>query len=95
MRDLQIKSDQLKEFEDRNARTMDDLDLCKYKLQEQQKDLTDLRLKSDVLRSTNDGLKSEKDHLTIELRETRILQKSYETKTNELMAELSTITAEF
>jgi chromosome segregation ATPase len=32
MRDLQIKSDQLKEFEDRNARTMDDLDLCKYKL---------------------------------------------------------------
>ncbi len=57
--------------------------------------MTDLRLKSDVLRSTNDGLKSEKDHLTIELRETRILQKSYETKTNELMAELSTITAEF
>lgn len=52
---------------------MDELDLARYKLQDLQKDLTELKLKSDVLVSTNDGLSSEKDHLTIELRETRIL----------------------
>ena len=34
MRDLKIKSDQLEEFEKRNAATLDELDLVKYKLQE-------------------------------------------------------------
>ena len=33
------------------------------------------------------GIIAEKDHLTLELRETRVLQKSYEAKTNEIMAE--------
>lgn len=32
MRDLKIKSDQLDEFEKRNAATLDELDLVKYKL---------------------------------------------------------------
>jgi hypothetical protein len=47
--------------------------MLKYKLQEQQKEITEMKLKSDVLTSTNDGLKSEKEHLTIELKETREL----------------------
>ena len=53
-----------------------------------QKDVTEMKLKSDVLTSTNDGLRNEKEHLVIELKETRDLQKSYEKKTNELMEEL-------
>jgi len=32
-----------------------------------------MKLKSDVLVSTNEGLRNEKDHLVIELRETREL----------------------
>lgn len=68
----------MKEFEVRTTRTMDELDLTKYKLQDLQKNITELKLKSDTLVSTNDGLSTEKEHLTIELRETRILQKSYE-----------------
>jgi hypothetical protein len=37
-----------------------------------------LKLKSDVLLSVNSGLTGEKEHLTIELKETRKLQISYE-----------------
>jgi hypothetical protein len=73
MRDLKIKSDQLDEFEKRNAATLDELDLVKYKLQEQQKDITEMKLRTDVLTSTNDGLTSERAHLTVELKETREL----------------------
>lgn len=73
MRDLKIKSDQLEEFEKRNAATLDELDLVKYKLQEQQKDITEMKLRTDVLTSTNDGLTSERSHLTVELKETREL----------------------
>jgi chromosome segregation ATPase len=60
-----------------------------------QKDITEMKLKSDVLTSTNDGLKNEKEHLVIELRETRDLQKSYEEKTQQLMGELETINKEY
>ena len=52
-------------------------------------------MKTDVLTSTNDGLLSEKTHLTVELKETRALAKSYEAKTNELMASLSATTTEY
>lgn len=30
-----------------------------------------MKLRADVLTSTNDGLKNEKEHLTVELKETR------------------------
>ena len=73
IRDLKIKSDQLDEFEKRNAATLDELDLVKYKLQEQQKDITEMKQRTDVLTSTNDGLTSERAHLTVELKETREL----------------------
>lgn len=90
-----IKSTQLTEFDSRLQKSQDELDLVQYKLQEQQKEMTEMRLKTDVLTSTNDGLLSEKTHLTVELKETRALAKSYEAKTNELMATLSTTTTEF
>lgn len=54
-----------------------------------------MRLKTDVLTSTNDGLLSEKSHLTTELKETRELSKSYETKTSDLMEQLTSTTQEF
>ena len=54
-----------------------------------------MKLKTVVLTSTNDGLSNEKGHLVIELRETRALQKSYETKCNELMVELAQTTSEY
>jgi chromosome segregation ATPase len=92
---LGIKSTQLTEFDSRLQKSQDELDLVQYKLQEQQKEMTEMRLKTDVLTSTNDGLLSEKTHLTVELKETRALAKSYEAKTNELMATLSTTTTEF
>ena len=48
-----------------------------------------MKLKTDVLVSTNDGLMSDKSHLTTELKETRDLQRTYEKKCNELMSELT------
>ena len=48
-----------------------------------------MRLKTDVLQSPNDGLMSEKSHLTTELKEPRDLSKSYEAKTSSLMEELT------
>jgi hypothetical protein len=57
--------------------------------------MTEMRLRTDVLQSTNDGLISEKSHLTTELKETRDLSKSYESKTSELMEELTKTTQEF
>jgi len=45
--------------------------LLKYKIQESQKVATEMKLKSDVLISTNEGLASEKEHLNNELKETR------------------------
>ena len=54
-----------------------------------------MKLRADVLTSTNDGLMSEKEHLIVELRETRELQKSYEKKCGELMLQLSEVTQEY
>ena len=77
-RELEIKATQLNDYENRIGKIQDELDLATYKIQDQQKDLTEMKLKADVLVSTNDGLSSEKKHLTIELRETRQLYKTYE-----------------
>jgi hypothetical protein len=68
---------------------LEEIDMLKYKLQDQQKELTEAKLKTDVLTSANDGLNSEKQHLAIELRETRELQKSYEVKSSELLGKLN------
>lgn len=51
-----------------------------------------MRLKTDVLTSTNDGLASDKSHLTTELKEIRVIQKAYEDKCSTLMSELTTTT---
>lgn len=54
-----------------------------------------MKLKTDVLTSTNDGLSSEKEHLTVELKETRELQKSYEKKCGELIIQLNEVQKEY
>jgi len=41
--------------------------MTKYKLQEMNKDLTELKLKIDVYESQVTGLRNEKQHLTSEL----------------------------
>lgn len=57
--------------------------------------MTEMKLKTDVLTSTNDGLSSEKEHLTVELKETRELQKSYEKKCGELIVQLNEVQKEY
>ena len=94
-RDLQIKSGQLGEFEDRHAKIQDDLDIAQYKLQDQQKNMTEMKLKTDVLVTANEGLMAEKLHLTSELKDTRNLQKTYEDKCSSLMKELTEITSKY
>ena len=69
--------------------------MIQYKLQDQMKEMSGMQLKTDVLVSTNDGLMSEKQHMTMELKETRELAKSYEAKSNELMMSLTTTTTEY
>ena len=53
-----------------------------------------MKLKMDVFQSTCDGLKSEKKHLTLELKETKELLHIYEAKTKTLMEDLQTSTGE-
>lgn len=84
-REILIKTNQVTEYDSRVQKAQDELDLIQYKLQEQMKELTHLTLKTDTLTSTNDGLMSERDHMKMELKETRELAKSYEGKSTELM----------
>ena len=53
--------------------------------------MTEMKLKTDVLTSTNDGLSSERAHLIVELKETRDLQASYEKKCGELIVQLNEV----
>lgn len=69
--------------------------MAKYKLQDQDKAMNELKLKADVIAITSEGLVSDKKHLTSELKETRDLQRTYEKKCNELMSELTGATSEF
>ena len=59
-----------------------------------QKENTEYKLKLDVLQSTNDGLMSEKKHLTLELKETKELLHVFEDKTKVLMEDLQNTTGE-
>jgi len=60
IRDLKLKSDQVMEFENRVNTLLTEIDQMKFNLQDQQKDLTELKLKTDVLQSSNDTLTTEK-----------------------------------
>ena len=59
--------------------------MAQYKMQEQQKEISEMKLTTDVLTSDNDGLRGEKAHLTTDLKETRSLLRTYEEKTKSLM----------
>jgi chromosome segregation ATPase len=94
-RDLQIKSNLLSDNEKRYSKLMDDHDITLYQMQDQTKAMTEMKLKTDVLTTTNAGLMSDKSHLTSELRETRTLYRTYEEKCTEMMNELQTTNAEY
>ena len=51
--------------------------------------MTEMKLKTDVLVSTNDSLVTDKGHLTGELKDIRNIMRSYEAKSNSLLAELT------
>ena len=54
-----------------------------------------MKLTKDVLTGANDGLMHEKKHLTTELKETRVLYRTYETKCTSIMNELNAINSEY
>ena len=93
-RELTIKGRQLKENDIRTQQIQDSLDLFRYKVQDAQKENTEMKLKMDVFQSTCDGLMSEKKHLTLELKETKELLHIYEEKTKTLMEDLQNTTGE-
>ena len=84
----------MKENDIRTQQIQDSLDLFRYKVQDAQKENTEMKLKMDVFQSTCDGLMSEKKHLTLELKETKELQHIYEEKTKQLMEDLQNTTGE-
>lgn len=94
-REINIKIKQVNDYEHRYTKTQDELDMTKYKLQEANKDITELKLRIDVFESQIEGLKNEKMHLQLELKETKELQKVYEKKTGELMLELNKVNVDF
>lgn len=70
---------------------MHELDELRFKFADTQKEMSEARLKAEVLKSVNDSLTAEKDHLAIELKETRDLEKSYERKCGELIEKLNEV----
>lgn len=63
----------MRDMEMRTNKCQDELDLFRYKIQEANKDNTEMKLKLDVSSSTIAGLTSEKNHLTLEVKELREL----------------------
>jgi chromosome segregation ATPase len=57
----------VQDLEQKFTTAQDELDITKYKLQEMNKDLTELKLKIDVYESQVTGLRNEKQHLASEL----------------------------
>ena len=56
IRELALKNQQIVDFDDRVKKSQDDIDLAQYKLQEQQKDITEMKLKTDILTTTKNKL---------------------------------------
>ena len=93
-RELIIKNKQLKEVEVRCQSAINDVEGLRYRVQELQKDNTEMKLQIDVQVSTIDGHKSEIKHQHLELKETRELLKIYESKCEVLIQQLTDTNAE-
>ncbi len=91
---MAIKTRQLREVEQRCQRAVEELDNFRYKIQDLQKENTEMKLKIDVQQSTIDGQASEIKHNTLELKETKDLLKIYETKCEDLIRQLTAANAE-
>jgi hypothetical protein len=57
--------------------------------------MSEMKLKTDILASTNTGLASEKEHLMYELRQTKQLLKTYEVKYDEVSKNFDKTTEEY
>ena len=68
--------------------------MLQYKTQDCQKENTEMKLKVEVLQSGFDGLKHEKKHMALELKEKNELLHMYEEKTKTLMEDLAATTGE-
>ena len=68
--------------------------MLQYKTQDCQKENTEMKLKVEVLQSGFDGLKHEKKHMTLELKEKNELLHMFEEKTKTLMEDLAATTGE-
>jgi chromosome segregation ATPase len=85
----------VQDLEQKFTTAQDELDITKYKLQEMNKDLTELKLKIDVYESQVTGLRNEKQHLASELTQTKDLQKVYEKNCGTLITEINKLNIEF
>jgi len=94
-RDLALNAEQRGELDKRNGQLMDELDAIKYRQQEQEKDMTAMKLESEVQKNENVALKNEKNKLQVELKETRKLQRAFESKCSTYMVELNELKNEF
>ncbi len=79
-RELVIKQKQFKDVEARCLRAVDECDNFRFKVQEVQKDNTEMKLKIDVQMCTIDGLNSELKHQALELNEFKELHRVFEKK---------------
>ena len=57
--------------------------------------MTEMKLKTEVLTGANQGLMTEKKNLAVELKETKHLYVTYESKCSEIMVDLNTMNAEY
>lgn len=93
-RDLELNQKQKQELDQRNSALMSDLDDIKFKQQEQEKNMTASKLHSEMLQSENVALKTEKDKLLVELKETRELQSIFEKRCSEQLEQLNKLKQE-
>lgn len=77
-RDVTIKNKLIADIENKMKKTQDESDLMKYQVHEQNKLMTEQRLKMDCLETKIEGLKNEKTHLEINLHETKEFKQIFE-----------------
>lgn len=70
-KELGIKHMQIAEFEGRTNKTQDDLDIALYTINDNRKNMTSMKLTTEILTTTNESLVKEKNNLIAELKETR------------------------
>lgn len=66
-RDIKVKNEQFADKDRQIDKLMREFDDLRYKYGDAQKDMSESKMKAEVLKSVNDSLTAEKEHLTNEL----------------------------